>query len=541
MNKKEIENQIYTEIKRALDRLGKLRGDVGMALIGKEAWRIADKYHTDGDSVINILLTRMREDEQSSSNEGVTEGLKDEERKMHRGLALIIANDKYKNVRQLPSCTKDGADMAKTLGGLGFDVITAFDLGRSDMYSKLSQFLQEADAYSTVLVYYSGHGVQIDGNNYLVPVDYVYVNDKRILIDTNLVSIEPILDYSRKNTEKTSVIILDACRDAPNFDKTVASSGLAEMNAGGGAFIAYATAPNRTAAGSISPTENSVFTENLLKHIEKPNKGIEELFRLVRRDVEAATGGAQIPWESTSLMSSFYFNTMEQEKINDAVYLAVRAHNTPETLISLSDKYGMSVSDVMRVYSRKKSERPGGIRITDPVDFEGYLLQQLLKMGFEQSGYRWVYKGNPVTMGEIYHNPEDVSLEPNKGEEITVTVDANMIIENKHEHYVSGNTNLPVGTNLLIGLSSKAHSYRASSPASVDQDHKFRSQRFMHHGVPLVAGKYILEISMPIASVQPEDVKRSLGKYARNLSGQYIKKDIILGKTLEFSKVVVIS
>ena len=91
--------------------------------------------------------------------------------KTKKGLALVIANADYLQQNKLPTCKKDGSDMQKVLEYLNFDVIFGNDLSRASMYDVISKFLETAELYSTVLVYYTGHGVQIDGENYFVPVD----------------------------------------------------------------------------------------------------------------------------------------------------------------------------------------------------------------------------------------------------------------------------------------------------------------------------------------------------------------------------------
>lgn len=100
--------------------------------------------------------------------------------KTKKGLALVIANADYLQQNKLPTCKKDGNDMQKVLEYLNFDVISGSDLKRTSMYDLISKFLETAELYSTILVYYTGHGVQIDGENYFVPIDCEYKNSKAI-------------------------------------------------------------------------------------------------------------------------------------------------------------------------------------------------------------------------------------------------------------------------------------------------------------------------------------------------------------------------
>ena len=109
--------------------------------------------------------------------------------KTKKGIALVMANAEYIHQNKLPACKKDGQDIRDVFEYLNFDVISGLDLKRSDMYELISRFIDEAKAYSTVLVYYSGHGVQIDGENYFVPVDCEYKTSKSIFKETQLVGI----------------------------------------------------------------------------------------------------------------------------------------------------------------------------------------------------------------------------------------------------------------------------------------------------------------------------------------------------------------
>ena len=130
---------------------------------------------------------------------------------------------------------------------------------------------------------------------------------------------------------------------------------------------------------------------------------IEDMFKEVRKDVIALTKGAQIPWENTSLKNDFYFNIMTRDQIDDWIYKTVRNAYSAETLIDLSIKINCSISDVMRIYNRQKSEKPGGIYFNSDDEFEKFILRQVLNLGFTFDDYRWKYKGNPVVMGEFYH------------------------------------------------------------------------------------------------------------------------------------------
>ena len=321
-----------------------------------------------------------------------------------KGLALIIANADYQSQPKLPSCKKDGDDMEVKLKELNFDVMHYSNTSRKDLLTAISEFIKVADLYSVLLVYYTGHGVQIDGENYFVPIDCTYTPIKSVFIASSLLSIKTITEYMNKHGEKANILILDACRSGLSFSRDIKGTGLAEMSAGNGTLIAFATAPNTAALCDYSANGNGYYTRRLLDHIDHPNLKIEEMFKLVRNDVVRDTSGQQIPWENTSLNQDFYFCTLTQDDINESIYQGVRNCYCSETFIDLGKRFGYTVSDIMRIYQRQKSEKPGGIYFEDDDQFEQFVTEQILRLKFEFVNYRWVYKGIPVTMGDFRHS-----------------------------------------------------------------------------------------------------------------------------------------
>lgn len=317
-----------------------------------------------------------------------------------KGLALIIANSNYIRQPKLSVCEKDGQRIGNELKKLGFDVEEGYDLDRNNMLQRINSFLTIAERYSTVIVYYSGHGVQIDGQNYLVPIDCTYNSNKNIFIGTSLVNLNTITDYTNEHAEKLSIIILDSCRTSPGFAKGFVGDGLAEVDAGAGNIVAFATAPN-TPAGCGA--DNSYYTESLIKYISMANTKIEDMFKYVRKEVVEKTNGDQIPWESTSLNKAFFFNTMTKDQIQEEIYQSIRYCSCAEMLMALGIKFHMSLSDVMRIYINQRSEKPGGIYFKNNNEFELFVLQQMIDMGFEFEDYRWKYKDTDVIMGDFLH------------------------------------------------------------------------------------------------------------------------------------------
>lgn len=121
----------------------------------------------------------------------------------------------------MPACLKDAKIITKELSNLKFDVIEGLNLDRTTLIRRINEFLIAADRYSTVLIYYTGHGVQIDGNNYFVPIDCKYNAIKSVFISSSLVGMNLITDYTSIHPEKISIIMLDACRATLSDRKSV--------------------------------------------------------------------------------------------------------------------------------------------------------------------------------------------------------------------------------------------------------------------------------------------------------------------------------
>ncbi|QIE43487.1 caspase family protein (plasmid) [Rhodobacteraceae bacterium SC52] len=222
-------------------------------------------------------------------------------------IALVIGNSAYENVAQLDNPVTDANDMAATLTAAGFDVTLLLDASQPMLNFSIAKFgkdLRDAGRDATGLFYYAGHGVQSFGTNYLVPVDAALKN----AADLDLVAIaaESVLRQMKSARNKTNIVILDACRDNP-FETILDmdDNGLAEMNAPTGTFLSYSTAPGAVALDGLDG--NSPFTKALLKNIPEPGMPIEQLFKAVRIEVLKETGGAQVPWDASSLTGNFNF------------------------------------------------------------------------------------------------------------------------------------------------------------------------------------------------------------------------------------------
>jgi hypothetical protein len=223
-------------------------------------------------------------------------------------IALVMGNSKYgSEIGALPNPANDAAVMAAALQQTGFQVIRITDADWKQMKRAIQDFgdkLNAAGPTATGLFFYAGHGVQVQGVNYLLPIGADI--SKEADVDIESISADAILKQMEFAGSRVNIVVLDACRNNPMARSfRSAARGLAPMQAAQGSFIAYSTSPGSVAADGSGA--NSPYTAALAKTIAQPGVGIEEAFRIVRTEVMAATKDQQIPWDSSSLTAPFFF------------------------------------------------------------------------------------------------------------------------------------------------------------------------------------------------------------------------------------------
>ncbi len=219
-------------------------------------------------------------------------------------IALVIGNSGY-TVAPLANPKNDAEAMAKSLKSVGFDVTKLIDIDQKGMRRAVVEFgrkLRNSD--SVGLFYYAGHGVQVDGANFLVPVGSDIRDEQEVAVEG--VNLEEILKTMERASSRMNIVVLDACRNNP-FEGMARSGsrGLAPVSAPAGTFIAFATAPGQVALDGTG--DNSPYSAALAQAIPSTGIVLEEVFRKTRRQVLAATGNRQTPWEHSSLTGEFYF------------------------------------------------------------------------------------------------------------------------------------------------------------------------------------------------------------------------------------------
>src|SRR5215510_8797858 len=222
-------------------------------------------------------------------------------------IALVIGNSAYETVTALPNPANDAQAMADMLTAAGFEVISAPNLAQSEMRQAISNFadIVAGKGPDTVaLLFYAGHGLQVDGENFLVPIDARIQREADVPLQA--MRLGDVMNALAAVPSKSRIIILDACRNNPFSDINKTSGrGLAIVDAPTGSLVSYSTAPGTEAQDGDG--YNSPYTAALLKVGQEEGLPIEQALKRVRLAVNDATNRQQTPWESSSLTSEFSF------------------------------------------------------------------------------------------------------------------------------------------------------------------------------------------------------------------------------------------
>jgi uncharacterized caspase-like protein len=221
-----------------------------------------------------------------------------------RRVALVIGNAAYKTVTTLQNPVNDSRAVAKSLRSLGFEVVERENVGREGFALAVREYGDKLRGASVGLFYFAGHGLQVKGRNYLVPVDADIAREDEVQYRS--FDVNEVLDKMDSARTAVNIVVLDACRNNP-FARSFkpAQTGLAQMDAPTGTLIAFATAPGSVAQDGDG--SNGLYTGALLKHIAAPGVAVEQMFKRVRVDVVNASKNQQVPWESSSLNRDFTF------------------------------------------------------------------------------------------------------------------------------------------------------------------------------------------------------------------------------------------
>ena len=229
-----------------------------------------------------------------------------------RRVALVVGNGAYRDPDDvLKNAVNDAVAMAAQLEAMGFAVTRLVDAKKTVFNEAIEQFSRGIEK-AVGLFYFAGHGFQLGWRNYLVPVDARFVTDADVR--EQAVDLETLMRGLKRAGNPMNIVILDACRDNPFLADLKSGKGLSQMDAPAGTILAYATAPGNGAADVGNREKNGLYTGHLLSEMRVRDAKIEDVFKRVRLNVRRESGGAQVPWESTSLEEDFYLYPPAQLK-----------------------------------------------------------------------------------------------------------------------------------------------------------------------------------------------------------------------------------
>jgi uncharacterized caspase-like protein len=245
-------------------------------------------------------------------------------------VALVIGNGAYRDAPRLANPPNDATDIAAELKQLGFSVVLGIDLDMAGFASTLRTFSREVEGADVALLFYAGHGLQVDGTNYVIPVDAKIETSSDLAFQA--VKLDTLIGVMDKSAQ-LSIILLDACRDNPlsrSLTRSAAPAGLAPQSIASGSYIAFSTAPGNVAYDGEG-TRNSPFAAALLRNMAREDVDIRLMMADVRAQVYRQTKERQLPWENNSLIGRFYFKTGKSDTPRDADALALAERDAFDT------------------------------------------------------------------------------------------------------------------------------------------------------------------------------------------------------------------
>ncbi|HUG82219.1 MAG TPA: caspase family protein [Bryobacterales bacterium] len=220
-------------------------------------------------------------------------------------VALVIGNDAYRHAPRLRNAVNDANDLGATLRELGFDSEVVLNADQRSMETAFDRFVARLSPGCVAFFHYSGHGLQVDQENFLIPTDYKITDEASVRYDAS--SASKLHDRVAASGVALNVIVLDACRNNGFRTARSAGAGLAAMNAARGSFIAFSTAPGQIASDNPRG-RNGLFTSYFLEALKVPGLKLDDVFNRVREQVYQASNQKQLAWTSSSVIGDFRFN-----------------------------------------------------------------------------------------------------------------------------------------------------------------------------------------------------------------------------------------
>lgn len=463
-------------------------------------------------------------------------------------IALVIGNSNYSSVSKLTNPKNDANDIESVLQKLNFNVTKLLDASLIEIQQAVNKFLYELDEYAVGLLFYAGHGMQINGKNYIAPVDLKLEDERKTTVSCYCLNkfLEEVSIYKGK----TIICILDACRDNPFATGRGLTTGFTHFdNSPKGTIIAYSTSADCTASDGFG--SNGLYTQVLKDALMIPNLKIEEMFKAVRNQVSDISinqyGHEQLSWEYSSLVGDFYFSVTPQsvnpnitdEEIYNYIceqrkFFESNSGNIYDIecmpYVNAYNKFQLPIIKILRSYTRIDYQHKG-YHFSDAT-IDQLNSNYLSSWGFSQKYGRWYYGDNYVEMGDLLPLPKELEPKnPIKGQELKI--EASIIPElqdGKIRFLIT--SNIPEGTPMMFTLRGKK--YNAQSKSIVNNQ-SLISEWFSDKGNALKSEFYTVDISCPIDKLLPQDVQKIFGERNRNIYGRYVKFEPITGNTISFS------
>ena len=295
----------------------------------------------------------------------LTQEEEDNKKASQKRVALVIGNGAYTKAKPLPNPSNDAADMAQTLRDLGFEVISGTNQTKRQTETLIREFGTKLAASGGIgLFYYAGHGLQVSGENYIVPVDADIPEEDEVAYSAVPISLVLTKMMTAKND--LNIVILDACRNNPfarswrSFRDNSSSDGLAKISPPTGTLVLYATEPGKVASDGAG--RNGLFTESLLKQIKRPNLEYDQMVKALSLDVWQKSNKQQLPWKEGNTLQDFYFS----ETTTNVIQLPIknksgfdsnwsRIRETAKSILKYNNTF--EFSDEFATVSTKDSEK----------------------------------------------------------------------------------------------------------------------------------------------------------------------------------------
>jgi len=306
-------------------------------------------------------------------------------------VALVMGNAAYLN-GPLKNTVNDARAMAEVLKASGFEVILKENvLNQNEMKKAVREFGMKLKTGGTALFYYSGHGMQVNGFNYLIPTQAVMHIEQEI--EYEALDMGFILAYMESAKSDVNIVILDACRNNP-FSRSFRDTkqGLSTMVAPTGTLIAYSTSPGSVA--SDGDQEYGLYTRALLEHMQQSGVKVEDVFKGVRADVLAGSEGQQTPWESSSLVGDFYFRNG-----SGAGYTAISALPVQEREPAKTNVVSQTIEEA---FTKPEPEKRA----------ETTLSEGIPKAAYKKSGIKVPFTWRAMPDGTFYLWVQKVDISP---------------------------------------------------------------------------------------------------------------------------------